>query len=161
MAVVVSDTSPIRALHHLGCLEVLTELFDEIYIPPGVRDELERGCPPLPSIRADEIPGSVVLSPKDMDRVRLHMEHLDPGEAEAIALAEELHVGVLIDEHDGRTMALKLGLQVTGVIGILIRAKDRQLIPNVLPLLELLRREIGFYLSDRLLDVVRQQTGEK
>ena len=34
MRIIVSDTSPIRALDHLGLLEMLRELFDEILIPP-------------------------------------------------------------------------------------------------------------------------------
>ena len=40
MAVIVSDTSPIRALHHLGQVEWLDVLFGEVFVPPAVADEL-------------------------------------------------------------------------------------------------------------------------
>jgi len=40
MLVVVSDTSPIRALAHLGLLDLLQRLFDRIAIPPAVASEL-------------------------------------------------------------------------------------------------------------------------
>ena len=40
MSVVVSDTSPIRALKHLKLTSLLTQLFGEVLVPPGVADEL-------------------------------------------------------------------------------------------------------------------------
>ncbi len=42
MAIVVSDTSPVRALAHLGRLDLLKTLFGEVLIPPAVLDELEQ-----------------------------------------------------------------------------------------------------------------------
>jgi predicted nucleic acid-binding protein len=45
--------------------------------------------------------------------------HLDPGEAEAIALVLELSAGlILLDEKDGRSMADRAGLRVTGLLGV-------------------------------------------
>ncbi len=55
--------------------------------------------------------------------------HLDPGEAEAIALAQELKADlVLLDEAEGRAEALRLGLPVSGTVGMLEKAADRELI---------------------------------
>jgi predicted nucleic acid-binding protein len=40
MAVVVSNTSPLRALDHLGHIDWLEQLFDQVYLPPAVAAEL-------------------------------------------------------------------------------------------------------------------------
>ena len=56
------------------------------------------------------------------------------GEAEAIALATDLNADiVLIDEQEGRQLASRTGLAVTGVLGILLRAKRAGEIAAVKP----------------------------
>ncbi len=53
------------------------------------------------------------------------MADLDSGEAEAIALAVELKADyLLIDETKGRQIAASYGIKVTGIIGVLIKAKE-------------------------------------
>ena len=58
------------------------------------------------------------------------------GEREAILLAEELNIPLLIDEHRGRDIALARGLEVVGSLRILGDAKTRGLIPAVRPLVD-------------------------
>jgi predicted nucleic acid-binding protein len=56
---------------------------------------------------------------------RLLATTLDPGEAEAIALALELSADlILLDGRDGRKDAEHAGLRVTGALGVLLRAKN-------------------------------------
>lgn len=88
-------------------------------------------------------------------------ERLDPGEAETIALAVECQPAwVLMDEREGRHTAQRLGIKTVGVVGVLITAKARGLIPQVGPLLEQLRQKAGFFLSDRVIHDARAFCGE-
>jgi predicted nucleic acid-binding protein len=66
---------------------------------------------------------------RDRVRVAILQRDLDSGEAEAIALALQKHADwLLLDERDARRVAKSLGLKVTGVLGILLKASmDGQL----------------------------------
>ena len=54
MAVIVSDTSPIRALHHLGQVAWLHQLFGDVLVPPAVADELANPAPRYASIDVND-----------------------------------------------------------------------------------------------------------
>lgn len=158
---VVSDTSPIRALHHLGLVALLAELFGEVFIPPAVAAELRSPSSGLPAIRIEDLSSISIVTPGDRARVAQLQQSLDAGESEALSLALEVHaVAVLIDEVDGRAAARRLGLSVIGVLGVLIRAKEKGLVSKVAPLLERLRKEINFFISDDLAREVLRLAGE-
>jgi hypothetical protein len=89
--------------------------------------------------------------------VQLLRQTLDGGEAEAISLALELQAEwILLDERDGRKVAKSLGLQVTGVLGVLLRAKQSGELPSLQPVLEELTQNAGFRIAPELLDRVLQ-----
>jgi uncharacterized protein len=158
--VVVSDTSPIRALHHLALVPLMGNLFGEVLVPPAVVAELQNPSSGLPSITLDQLPEIRVVAPSSTAKVAELILTLDPGESEAISLALELRAAVLIDEEAGRRVARQLGLPVVGVIGLLLRAKQRGLIGDVGPLVVRLRREIKFFISDAFLREVLSLAGE-
>ena len=162
MAVVVSDTSPIRALSHLGRLELLAALFQEIVVPTAVVVELEQPRPRFAPVAVRGLPVVCVRSPQDRDAADALRETLGPGEAEAIILAEELHAeAILIDEAAGRAVALRRGLRPIGVLGTLLRGKERGLIREISPLLDRLQNELGFFISRKLRDDTLRQAGEE
>ena len=82
----------------------------------------------------------------------LHVEDLDLGESEAIVLATQLGLRLLIDERQGDRVARKLGIVVTGVVGVVLAACRMQII-TVDEVEPLLRRMAGadFWLSDGLI----------
>ena len=79
------------------------------------------------------------------------MTEIDEGEAQAIVLALELSADlILVDEIKGRAIAEQQGLSVTGLLGVLLRAKKQGYLSLVKPILEQLKTAAGFYLSDKL-----------
>lgn len=73
-----------------------------------------------------------VIAPQDIALVQALEETLDAGEASAITLAKELNADLLlIDERKGRTVAQGLGINITGAIGALVRAKQQGLISSL------------------------------
>lgn len=153
MSLVVSDTSPLRALYHLGDHGLLHQLYGQILVPPAVEHELASPRGILASIDVRSIPFVFVIAPSDQLNVKRLESTLDRGEAEAIALALEVKADtLLIDESAGRAAAAAAGLAFVGVLGILGRAKQEGLITDVRSRLDRLRREIRFHISDRLFE---------
>jgi uncharacterized protein len=155
VAVVVSDTSPIRALAHLDLLELLQILFGDIYLPPAVAHELKEPDSDFPSIEVERFNFLQIRAPVDVSSVIRFREELDPGESEALALAIEIRAdAILMDEAEGRSVALREGLVPIGVLGILLRAKRRGRIISIAPLLDRLQSELNFFISTALRDQV-------
>jgi hypothetical protein len=161
MAIVVSDTSPIRALDHLGLLSIVGRLYGQVYIPDAVANELRRATRRFSAFDPGAHSFLLVQSPRDTSRVAELERRLDIGEAAALVLAMELQADlVLIDETVGRAVARELGIPVIGVLGILIEAKEHRLIAVVRPLIERLQNELDFFLSPALVTAVLKRTNE-
>ncbi len=91
-----------------------------------------------------------------------HAALVHPGEAEAIALALETQAGwLLLDDSDGRRLAKTEGAPVLGLMGVLLLAKKRGVLAEVRPLMDLLRDEAGYYLSDKVRKEIIRLAGEE
>ena len=65
---------------------------------------------------------------------------LDKGEASAIALAVTMeNVLLIMDDLKGRKEAKRLGLKITGTLGVLFSAKQKNLIPELKPYIKRLQ----------------------
>lgn len=152
--IVVSDTSPLTALLTVGQADLLLKLFREVVIPEAVRTELLRCHSPLPNWLR-------VLPVQNKSKAQSYAQLVDAGEAEAIALAEEIKADqLLIDERKGRRLAREQGLPVIGLLGVVLLAKQAKLIPSARVLLDSLDREAGIYLSDDLRNTALESVGE-
>lgn len=97
----------------------------------------------------------------DQAQVTEFRRTVDAGEAEALALALEVSAErILIDDAAGRAIALNLGLTITGVLGVLLMAKQQQLIAAVRPLMDDLIAQAGFWVSEELYQRVLYQADE-
>lgn len=141
--IVVSDTSVISGLVQAGHLYILRDLYEKIVIPTCVYLELrDLDQAFLHQIELDWIE---VKEVSNKSLVAEFIDMLDPGEAEAIALATELRSDLLlIDEIKGRTVATQMGLSVIGTLGALTEAKRKNYLSAVKPVIEILVNQCGF-----------------
>ncbi|MFM8470971.1 MAG: DUF3368 domain-containing protein [Limisphaerales bacterium] len=152
--IVVSDTSVITSLMQVGCVRLLRDLHGEVLIPPAVSAELLRSHRELPSFLE-------VRPVANRTRVANLVVELDEGEAEAIVLAGEVKADLLlIDEKLGRQVALREGLRITGLVGLVVEAKQRGLITSVHELLGQLETEAGFRVSNAVKTEAFRLAGE-
>ena len=163
--IVVADTGPLIALARGGHLQLLQTLYEEIIIPPAVHTELCRGSGRPGSKRLADAFGQGWLQVKRpsanatpaLDELTLI---LDPGEAEAIVLAEEMDCRfLLIDERKGRAVARRRAVPIAGIAGVLLVAKKHGFIGEVLPLVKDLE-QIGYRMSPALVCEIARRAGE-
>jgi predicted nucleic acid-binding protein len=160
----VSNTSPISNLAIIGHLELLKLQFSELWIPNAVAEELAANPDPaaLAAIHAAIHDGWIkTANPRNPTLLNLLLPSLHRGEAEAIALAVDLKADtIIIDEHEGRLLARQAGLSVTGVLGVLLRAKQAGTISAVQPEILALRAKARFFISKPLETRVLEMAGE-
>ena len=126
--IVVSDTSPICALHHLRLLPILQTLYGQVYAPPAVREELDSPSAQFERILLTDYDFIVVRAPHNIAQVEQLLQSLDLGESEALSLALELRAdAVLIDEADGRKAAEDKRRSAAGHVGCIARGEGKRI----------------------------------
>ena len=163
--IVISDTTPIITLMKLDRLELLRDIFAEITIPEAVYAELTndlRFLKETETIRhADYIHVAAALDRHEVNRV-MEAERLDRGESEAILLAKRLNADILLmDEARGRSAAKSMGISITGTIGVLLSAYQRELltkadIADCIQKLQYYHRRIGPQYLRMLMDLIER-----
>ena len=148
--IVVSNTTPVIALSRIKHIQLLRDLYCDIHIPQAVYDEI--------FVKNDSITCDVknasdwihTTSVKGTEMTPPFSSSLHLGEVEAIMLANEMCADVLIvDDFLARKCALRIGLNVTGTMGILLKSKNTGLIPKVKPLLDEMINE-GVFLGSNI-----------
>ena len=138
--VVIADTSCLIVLTKIGELEVLRRLYGTVVTTPVVAAEFGR---PLPAWIQLE-------SARNGRQEQELAKQLDAGESSAIALGlEKPGSTVVLDDYKARRVADRLGVQLTGTLGVLIRATKAGVVPALRPILERMR-ETDFRFSHDL-----------
>lgn len=152
--IVISDTSPLSGLIIVGLPHLLSQIFGTVIVPEAVyRELMANGDDHLITQTIQTAEWITVQSVQDLLKVdRLKKDFLiDSGEAEAIVLVEELEADrLLIDERLGRDVAEQRGIQITGVLGILLLAKEQSLIREVKPCMDKLIEQANFRIRPSL-----------
>lgn len=125
--VVIADTTCFILLSKIGRLHILQQLFKSITTTNIIANEFGS---PLPD-------WVIVAEVKDTHYLDILKLEVDDGEASAIALSFEFDKTLLIlDDLKARKIAIKLNLNFTGTMGILIKAKEAGLIDAIKPILD-------------------------
>jgi predicted nucleic acid-binding protein len=146
--IVIADTSCFILLHKINELELLKSLFGQVITTPVIALEFGEDLPEWVEIR--EVKNSQFQSTLD----------LDIGEASAITLALESGPSlIIIDDNKGRKVAQKLNLNITGSLGLFLKAKQEGIIPSIKPLLEKVQKT-NFRYSLAILTEILKLSGE-
>ncbi len=156
----ISNTSPLLYLHRIGVLDWLAKLFDEVWIPTAVMEELEEG-----RRKGYDVPNPNEYrwlhneNPSAMPSEWLVLD-LGPGELAAMALAlEKPSYIILLDDMLARRTAIAAGLTVWGTLRVLLEAKKQGLTDQIEPLVNRLS-STGIWLSPEIRQRILTLAGE-
>jgi len=149
--IVISDTTALIILAKSDALFLLSNLFQKIYIPQAVYVEL-MVKDDVVNYRINKFDKIIVKPVSDLVILeKIKSLKIDKGEVEAISLALELDLMLIIDERKGRKIALNQGLKIVGVLGILIENyRQKNLMLDEVKLYFLLFKEQGLRVSQEL-----------
>lgn len=157
---IVSDSGPLIGFARVARLDLLRRVIGEVYIPEAVYEEVV--------VRGERKPGAteiaratwIVRKPlDDLEWLRRLPGSLHAGEREAIALAWETGLPLLMDELRGRSHADQLGIRLYGILAVLGDGRRRGLIGAVAPVIDELRAS-GYRLKDRVVQEFLGSIGE-
>ncbi len=137
MGRIVADATPIVYLAKTGKLQLLRQLYEDVIVPPRIREELLTGKhPEIPVIeeafdagwleeRALKQNAKIFQSKQLRDAPGLHQ-----GESQAIALCYTGHLPLIIDENErtGRRIARLWGIEVKGTLRVILEAYEGRLL---------------------------------
>src|SRR5712692_5788109 len=145
----VSNTTPLRYLIAIEQEHLLGQLFEKVFVPVAVHEELTDSRTP------ETVRGRVLSMPawfevRTVQETTAFPVTLHRGERQAILLAEALRADVLlIDEQIGRTIALSRNLPLSGTLGVLERADTMGFVSDFPQVLQRLKAS-GFFVAEAL-----------
>jgi uncharacterized protein len=129
---VVCNTSPLILLAKIDRLNLLSQLYTEILIPQSVLEEVNVKTGPDTERVQRSAKEHLHLQLISKEMLDLVPDTLGVGERAAIALALSVNADlVILDDQQGRRVALEQGLKITGTIGVLVEARSRGLIHSL------------------------------
>jgi predicted nucleic acid-binding protein len=147
---IIADTSVLIIFDRIDRFDILKGVYQEIYTTPEVAGEFMK---PLPEW--------IKIIPVKDEKYQAFLEtQLDIGEASVIALATEDDNNLLIlDDLKARKLAARLGIKITGTLGILTKAKSLGIIKNIRPVIENLKTK-EFRISEVIVKSLLIRNGE-
>ncbi|CAA6808931.1 MAG: Unknown protein [uncultured Sulfurovum sp.] len=155
-SIVISDSTTLISLINIERFELLFKFSDTIIITPSVYNEV------TVHKRAKQIVDEyisisriTVKEVQNQKKVKELLIRLDLGESESIVLAEEQKLPLIIDEKRGKNIATSMGLNVIGLIGILLVYKKKTYLSNneIKEIVEELKT-VNFRVTDGLLSLL-------
>ncbi|TFF40765.1 DUF3368 domain-containing protein [Mucilaginibacter psychrotolerans] len=149
-ALVITDASCLILLDKIGHLDLLPILFSKVITTPEIISEYGSAAPHW----------MLVITVFNKKLQSQFADIVDAGEASALALAQEItNDYVIIDDMQARKLAAKLGLNIIGTLGILLKAKQAGLIAVLKPVLEKVEKT-NFRTTKALIESILRYAGE-
>lgn len=157
---IVADSGPLISLAIIDQLDLLKQLYQQVLVPPAVWHEV--------TVKGQGMPGAHAVTQLTWLEIRKPEPQVlqplsilvDPGEAEAIALAQTVAGSiVLLDDSQARRVAERFNIPRIGTLGILRRAKKMRLLEKIRPHVEYLRSN-NIYMAENLVEAVLRDVGE-
>jgi predicted nucleic acid-binding protein len=157
---VITNTSPLQYLYQVGHLQLLPALYGQVRVLEAVVQELGRGqaegialpdVTAFPWVRVQSVvvPAGLLLG-----------TDLGDGEQAVLGLALAIPGAlVVLDDAAARQEARRLGLSLTGTLGVLLKAKQAGHLARVEPVLEQLEA-CRFFLDAQTRATVLRLAGE-
>lgn len=160
MPEVIADTSPLQYLHRLGLLDLLRQQSGTVTVPEAVVREMKAGAAQGADVPDISTAPWIQVEAVTGGSLQQVATSLGRGEREVIALAlAKPDPLVILDDAEARREAQRLSVRFTGVLGILLKARQNGNVGQVAPLLDDLQR-YGFYLDAGTRTDVLQLAGE-
>jgi predicted nucleic acid-binding protein len=160
----IADTSALSALCRIGRLEILRWRFLSVIVPHAVLMELEAADDRDLTSMIDQAceAGWMRVADPSISGWQAPVSRLGPGETAALALAVAMPEAVLLmDERRGRRAARMLGLTTTGVLGLLMWAKQAGHLDSLSQAIHALRTHDSFFIDPELLRQALAAVGEE
>lgn len=149
-SLVIADTSCLILLSKIDELAILKLNYNRILITPEIANEFDQKLPDWIEI----------IKVKDKGLQLLLQDFLDMGESTALALALETdNATVILDDLKARKLAQKLGLKITGTIGVVVKAKLQGNIPSAKTVLNKIL-DTDFRINFKTVEEAIKQAGE-
>jgi predicted nucleic acid-binding protein len=160
---VISNSSILIGLSAIGRLELLHQRFSEgVIVPDAVwKEVVETGHGRTGAVQVANAEWIFRQQIQNNAFTIALQAYLDQGEAEVIALGQEIGADLLLlEEKSARSVAVRLQQPVLGTVGVLIWAKRKQIISSLSSELALLRQKGGFHVSKAAYEYALEQAGE-
>lgn len=156
--IIVADSSALIALATCSALDVLLDLYDNIYVPSAVYYEVSQADKPQAATLQEFLHERIVeINP---NQLIIAVGGLGTGELEAMALYQQLQADkLLIDDRKAKRVAQANGIECIGVLGLLLLAKHHGHISEITPFINQLS-ESSLHYSQAILLKALQLAGE-
>ncbi len=148
--VVIADTSCLILYSKIGLTYILHSLYSDVIITPEVANEFGEPLPDWINIQ--------FAKPTNINMFEIY--NIGIGEITSLALALEFkNSTVILDDDKAKKIAKSFNLDVTGSLGIIVKAKEKNIISNVREVLTAIKTT-NFYLPSSLENLVLKVAGE-
>lgn len=153
-----SNTTPFIALSAIGRLDLLPALFERIHVvEPVVRECAAGGAIKVPALASLSW---VTVHPITTGDPEPMLTQLDEGEKWTLHAAHQAGAALLlIDERIGRNLAERMGLKITGTLGVLLKARQQGLIASFTGAAQAMRAQ-GLFFHPGLIARLAKSIGE-